>query len=36
MNFMKAILLNINAGYVFFTSSIYMGVMWALHFFWLS
>lgn len=31
---LKNILLNINAGYAFFTSSIYMGVMWALHFFW--
>lgn len=34
MNMMKNILLNLNAGYAFFTSSIYMGVMWALHFFW--
>ncbi len=27
-------LLNINAGYSFLVSSVYMGVMWALHFFW--
>lgn len=25
---------NINAGYCFFVSSIYMGVMWSLHYFW--
>ena len=31
---LKNILLNLNAAYAFFTASVYMGVMWALHFFW--
>jgi len=33
MNFRK-LTINVSAAYCFFVSSIYMGVMWALHFFW--
>lgn len=34
MNKLKRTLLDINNGYIFFCSSVYLGLFWSLHFFW--